>query len=290
MLKLPAGALDPLTKAHIEDLQRQVDSLARYPQRVAAAKRLWAAKTNTPAGKAAFLAIRTELKRMCFGAVRCGYCSDSMADEIEHILPKSFFPQHAFDWDNHLFACGPCNGGEKRDQYAYLDRRGVLKEVVRKRGAAVRAPGKGVHALINPRTEDPRHFLELDLMSRLPNGTYDVGSLHILPRLDLSAREWTRADYTVRTLGLNRDPLPRARRTAFRNYKARLREYVEDKATGKAQADLDTMRDGILDMDHPLVFVEMQRQQSLLPPLKALFDAAPEALSWTFGPRAPIVP
>jgi hypothetical protein len=288
MLQLPHGALDAAAQTHVDGLQQQVNALPRYQDQVAEAKRLWDMKANSVAGRTAFIAVRTALKHMCFGAIRCGYCGDSMADEIEHILPKSFFPDQAFVWDNYLYACGPCNGNEKRDNYAYIDGRGSLKEVVRKKGRPIRRPGRGIHAFINPRTEDPLAFLTLDLMVKLPTGDYDDGTLEVVARDGLASSDRKRAAYTIKTLDLNRDGLPKARLSAFGSYSARLDEYGRKKANGMPQQELDKRRNGLLWMEHPMVFVEMQRQQGLLPPLRTLFDAAPEALAWTFRQRTPL--
>ncbi|OWT47530.1 HNH endonuclease [Bacillus sp. K2I17] len=44
---------------------------------------------------------------------KCAYCESSFTatdhGHIEHILPKSIFPNRIFEWDNLTLACGKCN-------------------------------------------------------------------------------------------------------------------------------------------------------------------------------------
>lgn len=290
MLRLPNGTLDATTQAHIDARQAEIDGLPNYADQVAKGKGLWRVKGNTIAGKAAFKVIRDELEHMCFGAVRCAYCNDSAADEIEHVLPKDFFPDHTFRWANYVLACGPCNGaGNKSNKYAYLDASGRLHHVTRARRAVPTPPPAGRHALIDPRAEDPLDFLTLDLVANDPVHGWIEGEFTVGPRPRLSAADKARAEYTRDTLGLNRSLLLDARRDAYGSYRTRIVEYAAKKADGTSQTRLDALRDGILRMPHPMVFVEMQRQRRHKP-LKDLFAPVPEALGWTFGRMAPIAP
>jgi uncharacterized protein (TIGR02646 family) len=93
--------------------------LARLARQVAAAAnpaaeaiRLW--KYLPQSTKAA---IRQTLTAMSTGNQRCMYCEDSHGTDIEHYRPKSAYPQHAFDWLNHLLACAHCNSNYKRARF-----------------------------------------------------------------------------------------------------------------------------------------------------------------------------
>ena len=133
---------------------------------------------------------------------------------MEHVQPKELYPCLVFVWVNYVYACGRCNG-RKRNKFAVVvDNR--LVDVTRKQGAPVIAPVSGAPAFVNPRIDDPLAFLDLDL-----DGTFAV-----LPRDDLSEIDRERAEFTIETLGLNRDVLRQARDTAFRSYRALLHEYV----------------------------------------------------------------
>jgi uncharacterized protein (TIGR02646 family) len=51
----------------------------------------------------------------------CSFCDSAplgqaSRKEIEHLRPKSIFPEHAFDWLNLYLACSVCNG-KKQDKY-----------------------------------------------------------------------------------------------------------------------------------------------------------------------------
>ncbi|MFO1234889.1 MAG: HNH endonuclease domain-containing protein [Rivihabitans pingtungensis] len=63
--------------------------------------------------------MRAQLKQESVGAGLCCYCEQNEeATDIEHILPKSLFPQQTFVADNYLLACKTCNTGHKLDKMA----------------------------------------------------------------------------------------------------------------------------------------------------------------------------
>jgi uncharacterized protein (TIGR02646 family) len=248
----------------LDELQAKLDAVMDYPARVEAAKRAWDGKPRER-----FRAIRDVLTEMCAGEDRCMYCEDSKADEIEHVRPKSLYPEHTFRWPNYLLACGPCNG-PKGNRFSVLSKSGrKLVDVARPPRAPIVPPEEGLMLLIDPRCEDPARFLSLDL-------AYPF-HFHARPGRSWLAR--ARAEYTIQVIGLNRDPLPKRRAHAFDNYVARLSQYV---ATHDPSAR-DRRRDALLRLDHPTVWREMQRQHDRIPELRALFEQAPEALSWSAG-------
>ncbi len=63
------------------------------------------------------------LRAMCNGPQRCMYCEESMATAIEHMRPRSSYPEATFVWENYLLACSTCNSKFKRDRYCegFLD-------------------------------------------------------------------------------------------------------------------------------------------------------------------------
>jgi hypothetical protein len=44
----------------------------------------------------------------------CSYCGSPIFShlQIEHVLPKTFFPDHIFEWSNFLLACATCNSAK----------------------------------------------------------------------------------------------------------------------------------------------------------------------------------
>ena len=205
---------------------------------------------------------------MCSGARRCGYCEDSVGDEVEHIKPKDLYPEDVFVWENYLLACGPCNRG-KNNNFAVIRNRELLN-VTRGRNAPIRKPVHGLPAPINPREEDPLEILDLEI----------VDTFLFLPRDDLSDVEELRAEYSIEILQLNRDILLEARREAYGSYRARLSEYRSTRDNGAGEPELRSLREAITASAHPTVWREMQRQQSVIGELQPLFLDVPEALTW----------
>ncbi len=278
MLLIRHQALPVQARQVLDALQAAVDGRPTYADQVAAAATAWKARASTAAGEAAFRAVRSTLAQMCIGPIRCAYCEDSLADEVEHIKPKNFFPDLTFNWSNYAFACGPCNG-PKSNRHA-IAARGRLKEVFRKRGAPIVPPPAGQSALIDPRSEDPTAFLELDLGGVGPDGMTLTATFDYLAKEELSATARVRAEYTIEVLGLNREVLRIARRNAYGGFRARLREYVQQAERGVSVAELGRLRDDLLRTPHLSVFHEMRVQRSWLNEIDELLNRAPEASMW----------
>ena len=189
---------------------------------MAKAKSEWDTKLSSNTKKVAFKTVRETLAKMCVGSVRCAYCEDSLADEVEHIRPKNLFPEYTFVWDNYLFACGPCNG-PKSNRYGVVNGT-VVEEFIRNRNDDVVPPGAGVSGLIDPRTEDPFAFLEMDLGGVTPDGTRIEGTFEILPLDGLLGADFARAEFTINVLGLNREVIRAARKNAFGGFWARIHQ------------------------------------------------------------------
>jgi len=284
MLKIADRALAASASKVLASIQATVDGAADYSGRVTAADVEWKAKGGTAAKKDAFKLIRETLASMCVGPVRCAYCEDSLADEVEHIQPKSLFPQHAFVWTNYLFACGPCNG-PKSNRYGVVTGNAVV-EFVRQRGGPISAPPAGTSGFIDPRREDPSGLLEVDLGGTTPSGDVIAGTFEILPADGLSPTDFARADFTIEVLGLNREVIRVARANAFGGFRARMREFVH-KLEGGADADaLLALKNDLLMTPHLTVFSEIRRQRAILPELNDLLQRAPDMLAWDLVPGA----
>ena len=258
--------LDPATARGLRRYQGKVDSAGPYADRVEAGKYLFSLYNRQ--GNRVFGVVRERLATMCSGARRCGYCEDSVGDEVEHIEPKDLYPEKVFVWENHLLACGPCNRG-KNNRFSVI-RNGRLADVTRRRGSPVQRPRGGAPAPINPRGEDPLRFLDLEIED----------TFRFLPREDLPDVDEWRTEYTIEVLKLNRDVLLEARREAYGAYRARLSEYRSHRDDGANKADLEHRKNAITTSAHPTVLREMQRQQALIGELRTLFEEVPEALTW----------
>ncbi|MEH2683228.1 aminoglycoside phosphotransferase [Rhizobium leguminosarum bv. viciae] len=279
MLQIADRALPHTTTTVLTALQAIIDVGPDYAARVALAKKQWDGKTGSVAKAAAFHSIRATLDKMCVGPRRCAYCEDSLADEIEHILPKDLFPQNAFRWSNYLFACGPCNG-PKSNRYGVLDGNAV-SEFIRVKNAAIIPPPDGIAGCIDPRSEDPTLLLELDLGGTTPDGSVLEGTFNFMAAEGLPLTDLARAEFTIDVLSLNREIMRVARESAFTGFRARLREYVVEKNAGAAEQKLGRLRDGVLNSSHLTVFSEMRRQRQVLPDIRNLLEQAPEAMGWS---------
>jgi uncharacterized protein (TIGR02646 family) len=268
MIRIRNRHLHKAIRAELQSYQRILDGIADYGERVERAKAAFKYRNNRE--NHVFQVIKCTLSKMCSGSRRCMYCEDSGADEVEHIKPKDFYPEATFLWENYLYACGICNGG-KSNKFAIINpQTGEHIDIIRKRNDPVEPPAQGNPALIDPRFENPFDYLALDLR--------DTFELHPLPAISAAAE--LRAKYTRDTLELNRDMLKKARGNAYGSYRARLREYIQERDTGTELFQLSQLVKSLKNLEHPTVWREMQRQYRAIPELKGLFEQAPEALNW----------
>lgn len=265
MIKLSQARLPATTSARLNEWQCEVLQVGDYAAQVVAAREMFSRRSR----QVAFNDVRHALERMCCGPRRCAYCEDSVGDEVEHIKPKDLYPEQVFLWRNFLYVCGQCNGG-KNNQFAIFTRAGIFKDVSRRRHDPVIPPENGEPVLINPRREDVSQWIQLDLRT-----------FFFVPITMLDPKELVRAKYTIDVLRLNaRAHLVRARKNAYGNYRARLREYILKRDMAASQAMLNRLRAGLRREGHPTVWFEMKRQRQFVYELSELFAQAPEALQW----------
>ena len=228
MLRLDDPGLDAATARALDRYQALVDAAGDYAAQVEAAQGLF--KSRNTAQNPTFRVIRQKLGEMCAARHRCGWCEDSEAGQIDHIRPKTLYPERTFVWENYLGSCGICNNS-KGDRFAIL-LSGVLVDVSRRRNQPAARPPKGASALIDPRAEDPLDFLELEARN----------TFHLLPKYGLSQLDRDRATYTIKLLSLNRDALTAARRNTFKDNCELLRQYSERRQAGACAEDLGRVR------------------------------------------------
>lgn len=259
--------------AELVTYQRDVTRHASYAERVKAADDAWASRR----GNKPIRVVREMLLAMCPGLRRCMYCEDSSARDVEHMRPKSLYPDLVFAWANFLYACSDCNGPKGAKFKVHLSN-GSIVDVGRKHKAVPPAQLAtddpllvGEPLLLDPRCEDPLEFLRLDL---------EVGTFGEVPSAGL-ARE--RASFTIELLGLNeREHLVSARQDTFQTAECVLGKYVELKREGADPAVIAVKQSAIVRQPHRTVWEEMKRQRHAprRAKLRALFEEAPEALHW----------
>ena len=269
MIQLPDIAIPDETQELLDGYQAEVNDAGDFAAQVAEAKRLFSAR-NKPTNSA-FRVVRKKLDELCGGSGRCCYCELSQPDEIEHVRPKDWYPEFVFAWSNYTYSCGPCNG-PKNNQFAVFKRGSRTPiRLVRGRDDSAKPPPAGSSVLIDPRTEDPLDFMELDL----------ADTFLFVETADEGTREYERAKYTIEVLRLNeRDVLWKARRGAFHSYRAILKEVVDLNVAGAPANEIDNKRIVIQQLPHPCVWQEMKRQRIYDKQLAELFAAFPDALNW----------
>lgn len=289
MIQLDSKKLSKDIQSVLDELQSKIDTEANFSLKVQKAQSLWNSKGGK-SGKAVFKDISKNLYDMCVYVGICNYCEQNEANDIEHIYPKSFFPELTFNWENYLLACKQCNSGYKLDKCFVIDDKSDIIEVIREQ-----EPKFKIGAFINPRFEDPNAFLILNLMSF----TFDL-----VP--DLQKVSENKAIKTIDILGLNtRDTLKHARRSAGQYYYQRMQLLLQI-LNANSINDIDnllTPYDDRLDPDSSLVELKSELKESFKSHIKSyqhpsvwhsikkieskvnkkwenIFKELPEALDW----------
>lgn len=278
MIELPKNISPSIeTLQQLAIWQQEIDELHEFNDKNSKAKSSFSNKNRL--GNKAFDEIKEKLEAMCVGSVRCAYCEDSKADEVEHIFPKDLYPEKCFEWENYVYACGTCNG-PKNNKFAVFRRdNGQFEKVNIKIDNIVQKPPEGSPVLINPRIENPMDYCILDIK--------DTFKFVIIAQK--GTREYIKADFTyneVLRLNQQREYLRQARKSAYVNYKSRL---VSIKLKIDADADpeeINTLIQSLKEEHHRTVWKEMQRWHLIgeLNPidkeLDDLFSALPKSLDW----------
>lgn len=269
MIQLPTH-INPPDAVIVKLKQYQSQITGTFEEKRAKAKSAFSSRNKK--GNPIFDQVKAKLADMCSGAKRCAYCEDAPADEVEHIYPKDLYPDRCFDWNNYLYACGPCNG-PKNNKFAVL--KAGTSELVHLDGRD--EPPAGTTVLINPREENGMDYCRLNFVTFHFEIIAAEGTL-----------EYLRADYTfneVLRLNTDREYLRKARENAYGMYSARLSRYATNKGN-VPQAQLDKMIEQLQKEAHPSVWKEMQRSYKegrlrfLDDNLYELFTQVPESLDW----------
>lgn len=212
MIQLDSKNISAKTTVRLNYLQDRVNSEATFKKKKAKAKSLWNNKGGSNVGKRAFEDIKDTLIKMCVSEEICNYCEQNEANDIEHINPKSFFPEFTFIWRNYLLACSKCNTVLKSDKCYVLDANDDIFFVER----GIQPPHTN-YAFINPRIENPNKFLILNMQ------TFEFQIIR-----GLSKKDKHKAEKTLEILELNeRVQLRHARRKSAQYYQRTIRELIK---------------------------------------------------------------
>jgi uncharacterized protein (TIGR02646 family) len=289
MIKIGDKELSVSTIEMLKNLQSKIDGEDSFAKRADKAQSLWNSKGGTD-GKKAFEEVKEMLTSMCVYVEICNYCEQSEANDIEHIAPKSFFPDLAFVWKNYLLACKQCNSGLKLDKCFVIDAAGNSVETIRGEEPLFKQI-----AFINPRTEDPNDFMYLNMQ------TFKFDIFPWLSNLNKS-----KAISTIEILQLNdRATLVKARESAKGHYYDKLDRLVRvlktknktqlKKALNPATDKFDLtksipdLKEEVLESyklyiqkyQHPSVWHSIKKIESQSDELwKEIFKQIPDALNW----------
>jgi len=285
MINIPIESLDSDTSGKLEKLQLKIDQKSTFLQKASKAQSSWDSKSVTT-----FAKVKDTLLLMNISKGICNYCEQNESNDIEHIEPKSFFPEKTFVWENYILACKQCNSGHKLDKCFVFDSNGDLKFLER----SIEPSTKDV-AFINPRTDDPNNYMIL---------TFPSYQFEILE--GNSQRQTLIAQKTIEILELNtRAVLVEARKNAANYYFSildrlvRIRAVRTNKALKSILSPVDSLIDDtkplnllkaeitesyknhIISYQHPSVWYSIKKISSIIDPTwKRLFSKIPEALNW----------
>lgn len=292
MLKLIERELPQHAVDFLRALQQEIDSLPEK-ERAAKAKALWGSRTNNEA----FETIYNVLKGMCVGKAKCNYCEHNEAADIEHVAPKSLFPDLAFVWTNYILACPKCNSRHKSNKMYVFDPEGSATSVLAEVANDGSLPKSKDLAFIHPRTDDPMQLMRLNIWEEGKIGDFFFG-----PCYPFGTREHIKAKNTADILDMEdgERSLHYDRFNAFQSFKSILAQYaaviratsfleLKEATRGYPQLDerqplenekqkvLQFLKDSIQDSYHPTVWQEMIRQRAALPqPIQQDFETAKE--------------
>ncbi len=247
--------------------RRSLDLLDLDYQTMVARAGTWTAAALGPLG--------AELKAASTLGCRCTYCEVDQVADIDHLRPKSLWPQLTWCWENLVPACAYCNSRKKQARDAVLDAAcdSGFREITRRKGGAVVPPPDGPTAWWSPQRRDPQQGFTLELVDDIERG-------RIYPRARAPSADHARARWTIDVLELNRAHLWRARRSSFEDYLRWLQEVVRAIGSNDPQRLARLRRELVEDKGPPFVWREMKLQRERLPELDDLLRAAPDVLTW----------
>lgn len=257
MLAIPVTPCPSTAVDKLAALQAEVNQQLTFEEKKATAERLWSNRTDNKA----FDAVRAGLQALCPGGYCC-YCETNEPSPVEHIWPKSHYPEQAFLWTNYLFACYNCNSIHKRDRWAiFQDSSGSQYD---EDGTWSGPPPSGDPAFLDLRADNPQLLIRLDFET------------FFYEPCTTNPRERARVEYTVnQVLKLNERGFPEARAFAYSGYRDRLTQLAQIPPSHR-----NTKAPLFQGVPQRTVWKEMQRWHQRYSELDRLFKAAPEALNW----------
>lgn len=189
MRRISRLPLPQRAQGYLDRQQARLDSNARLGV-PPGAQSMWRSARQAKAVGAAHDSVLSTLREMSGHRVRCMYCVDSLACDIEHFWPKVAYQASVFLWPNLLLCCTDCG---------------------RRKGDRLTLAPDGQPWLIDPTVEDPWAYLDFDP---------DTGN--VFPRFDVAMNDYFRKGVeTVSVFVLDRrEPLTEGYRSTYRRLKS----------------------------------------------------------------------
>ena len=91
MLRVRDASLSEKTQRQLNEYQNNIDAISNYAERVLIAQKEFTNKNRQE--NAIFKEVRDVFRTLCTGTLRCMYCEDLQPNQVEHIKPKSLYPE-----------------------------------------------------------------------------------------------------------------------------------------------------------------------------------------------------
>jgi uncharacterized protein (TIGR02646 family) len=264
MVKLDVQPLDSANLASLKGIGDVIATKASHHEKSSSAKLEWDQidRKADPWWK-----IKTLLVDSGDGIGSCHYCERSAAGEIEHVCPKSHYPELAFDFQNYVFSCGDCNR-LKSDKWAVIDPvSNAITHLKRaSKGTTSIAPTAGINLFLNLRIDDPLEFLHLDV---------ETGKVVPIPGEVVGPIDLARATYTRDLLDLNsekprksgshkeKDAFMRARKGRAIELLRWAKDYDAKKQVDHSDPKLEALKAELIEKPYRMVWYQMVKQTTL---------------------------
>lgn len=240
-------SLSHRSKLYLNKWQSAIDAETSREAKITASEKFL--RKNIP-GNRTFREVRLSLGNACPGNSLCVYCESSGFERIDHVLPRSRFPEATFCFENYIPCCALCNE-IKSSRCVHLSC-GLAAECGE---AEVLAMGAGFRsAFPDPWLIDIYQLVGVDI----------VDTFVLYPRTSLGHDDVVMANCFIDLLSFDkRDILARRRRASYQRYLSLVADYLQS-------PDLDRKRrvvSAIVGSDHRLVWHEMKMRASSLPAL-----------------------
>lgn len=186
MRRIVRAVLPVAVRRYLAKKQREVDSGLL-------ANTVWEQARRTKSMESVY----KQLVLMAGRRERCMYCQDSRGVDIEHMWPKTTYPERTFLWENLILVCSGCN---------------------RNKGTRFALDANASPMLIDPTNDDPWDHL-----------FYESRTGIVTAKFLLTGQPDPRGDYTVKlsNLPLNIQAVTDARLRTTRNLERCVKRFLE---------------------------------------------------------------